>query len=317
MVGYGDVPYRGICRRFGSALSYVPLVLDEAVIHGKRSSSPADFAEEERPVALQVVSRDPSRLLAACERLMPLQPDLFDLNLGCPSRNVTGAGRGSALLREPALIGELVSALVRTVPVPVMAKIRLGWDATSRNYLEVAHILEESGAAAIAVHGRTRAEAFRGQADWQPIAEIKSAAHVPILGNGDVRTVADIAAMQAATACDAVLIGRGAIGNPWIFSGHDLDDVPFEERLVVIREHLGRMVAYHGPRLGVICFRKHVVRYLHGLPNAASVRQQLTAAPTADELLAVLESWHPAADSSAAVDDTDDNDYRMDEEWDG
>ena len=246
---------------------------------------------------MQMVSREPERLLRACELLLPLRPDIWDLNLGCPSRHVTSAGRGSALLREPERVGELIQTLVTHFDQPVTAKIRLGWGHDSRNYLEIIQVLEQAGVAAIAVHGRTRLEGFGGQADWAAIAECVRAASVPVWGNGDVRTVADIAALRAATDCAGILIGRGAVGNPWIFAGRDIDDVPYPERVALIHQHLDAMVAYHGLHRGITRFRKHVVRYVVSLPSASKVRRHLTTAETPEQIYALLGDWHPDAPS--------------------
>ena len=291
MAGYGDLPFRSLCREQGSAVSYVPLILAEAVTRqSARNRVLMEFDEAERPVAVQLLSNEVDRLTAAARGVMELGPDLIDLNLGCPARRVVSGGRGAALLRDPALIGHLMAALVAAVPVPVTAKIRLGWDEGHRNYLEVAHVLEDAGAAAIAVHGRTRAQAFGGQADWDAIAEIRTAVGVPVIANGDVRNVADIDAIKEHTGCPAVMIGRAAVGNPWIFARRDIDDVTFDERLAMIRRHLPWMVEIYGEHVAVLSFRKHVVKYVHGLPGATSLRPQLIAAQTVDEVLAVLEA---------------------------
>lgn len=294
MAGYSDVPFRSICREMGSAMSYVPCVLDDAVIQSTtKDTERLDFRPEERPVAIQMLGKQENRLVQACLQLMAREPDIIDLNLGCPARRVASRGRGAALLRDPVKIGRLVSRLVQVLPVPVTAKIRLGWDDLSRNYVEIARILEGNGVAAIAVHGRTRAQGYDGKADWQAIKEIKRVVSVPVLANGDVRTVTDIADIKAATGCDAVLIGRGAIGNPWIFGRRDLVDVPFRERLVMVRRHLETMVRYYGEGTGLLRFRKHVVRYLRHIEGASTLRRHLVTAETPEDLLLMLESWHP------------------------
>lgn len=291
MAGYGDLPFRSLCREQGSAVSYVPLILADAVT--RRADHNRDlmqFDEAERPVAVQLLGSREEKLTAAARAVMALGPDLIDLNLGCPARRVVSGGRGAALLREPALIGRLAAALVAAVPVPVTAKIRLGWDHDSRNQVEVARILEDAGVAAIAVHGRTRAQGFGGQADWDAIAEVRQAVSVPVIANGDVRTVADIAAIEEHTGCPAVMIGRAAVGNPWIFGRREIDTVPFEERLAMIRRHLPWMAVLYGEHIAVLSFRKHVVKYVQGLEGAAGLRPLLIAAQTVDEVLAVLET---------------------------
>jgi len=292
MTGYGDLPFRVICREMGSAMSYVPCILDEAVIYGsKLTAGLTAFSPLERPIAMQLLSKEENTLVEASRRIMALEPDLIDLNLGCPARHVSWRGRGAALLREPARIGTLASQLVRAVPVPVTAKMRLGWDDETRNYREVAHILEDSGVAAIAVHGRTKAQGFGGQADWRAIAEVKRKVRVPVLANGDVRTVEDIAAIREATGCDGVLIGRAAIGNPWNFQRRDVGSVPYLERLDLMRRHLAAMTAHYGEHIGLVLFRKHAVRYLHELEGAKALRHRLVTIETPAELLRLLESW--------------------------
>jgi tRNA-dihydrouridine synthase B len=296
MAGYSDLPFRCLCRSMGSAFSYTSCVLDDAVLQwSPRTQTLADFAPAERPIAIQMLGKDEERLLEACRRIMETGPDIIDLNLGCPARHVSWRGRGAALLREPTRIARLMSRLARELPVPVTAKIRLGWDEQSRNYLEVAHILEESGAAAIAVHGRTKEQGYAGRADWLAIAEVKASVRIPVLANGDVRTVADIAAIKAATACDGVLIGRGAVGNPWIFAARDIASVSWPERQAVMRQHLAAMVDYYGERVGVILFRKHVVRYILEMGDATTLRPLLVAGETAEAVLAVLAQWSPGS----------------------
>lgn len=290
MAGYSDVPFRSLCRAFGSALSYTPLLPDDAVVHAPRlAARNAAFSEDERPLAMQLLAKEEPRLLAAAHKLMAQRPDIIDLNAGCPVRKVAGKGRGAALLLEPERLGRLTAALVRELPVPVTAKIRLGWDDASRNYVEVARILEGSGVAAIAVHGRTREQGFSGCADWGAIAEVGAAVDIPVLANGDVRTVADIDAIKAATGCPAVMIGRGAVGNPWIFQRRDVESVPPEERAAVMRRHLSAMVAFYGELLGVTLFRKHAVRYVQALDEAAALRRRLVTHETEAEMLTAID----------------------------
>jgi tRNA-dihydrouridine synthase B len=300
MSGYSDVPYRVICREYGSAISYTSCILDDAVLAGSpRSEMLIDLRAEERPVAIQMLGKDAASLLRACQRVMALEPDWIDVNLGCPARRVSSGGRGAALMCEPQRIGEIISLLTRTLPVPVTAKIRLGWDDESRNYLEIAHILEDSGIAAIAVHGRTKTQAYSGRADWEAIAEVKRAVRVPVLANGDVRSVADIAAIRHVTACDGVLIGRGAIGNPWIFQRRDLADVQIAERVAMIERHLRAMAEYYGERIGVLLFRKHLVRYVQSTEGATDVRPRLVECETAEAIVDVLAAWQAERHQSA------------------
>jgi nifR3 family TIM-barrel protein len=296
MAGYSDVPFRGLCRAMGSAISYTGCIPDDAVMaKGRRNRTLTDFREEERPVAVQLLARDERRLVRAALDLAPLRPDFVDLNLGCPARQVVSGGRGSALLCDPPLIGRLVSALVSALEVPVTAKIRLGWTEATRNHVEVARLLQESGVAAIAVHGRTRSQHYSGVADWEAIAEVKSTVKVPVFANGDVRTVDDIDAIRRITGCEAVMIGRGAVGNPWIFQRRTIEALSLAERLPVIERHLRAMVDYYGERLGVVIFRKHVVRYIQYLDGASGLRPSLIAAEEAEQVLDILRFWTPSA----------------------
>ena len=293
MAGYSDVPFRLICREMGSAVSYTPCVQEGAMLRwrSRRREERIDFREEERPVAMQLLGKDEHELVQAALRAQELRPDIIDLNFGCPARRVSWHGRGAALLREPMLIGHLVSRVVHAVSVPVTAKIRLGWDESSRNYCEVAHILEDSGVSAITVHGRTKEQGYSGQADWNSIAEVRANIKVPVIANGDVRTVADIAAIKRVTGCNIVMIGRGAVGHPWIFARRDVGDVGYAERQAMIRRHLQAMIAYYGQRVALLVFRKHIVHYIRTMDDAASRRNALVACRTADELFALLESW--------------------------
>ncbi|MHB1296069.1 MAG: tRNA dihydrouridine synthase DusB [Anaerolineae bacterium] len=289
MAGYTELPFRAICRELGSAMSYTPCVLDDGVLqHTRRSVAIFQFVPEERPVAIQILGKYPDRVVAACEKLMAWQPDIIDLNVGCPARRVSWRGRGASLLREPDTIGAIVQRMVQALPIPITAKMRLGWDDDSRNYLEVARVLEQGGVQAIAVHGRTKVQGYSGQANWEAIAEIKQAVSVPVLANGDVRTRADIETIKAVTGCDAVLIGRGAVANPWILQRRDLAEVPVEERLAMAERHLGAMQRYYGDRVGLLLFRKFAVRYVQELDDATTLRTLLCNTEERDEVLALL-----------------------------
>lgn len=278
MEGYSDLPFRSLCRSLGSALSYTEFINALDILQGNtHKASKLAFLPEERPVVFQLFDSEPERLLEAALRLRPLQPDVLDINLGCAARTVSGRGAGAGLLRAPQKIARIFQLLTRSFDLPVTAKIRLGWDESSRNYLEVARIIAENGGALIAVHGRTRQQGYSGQADWAAIAEIKQAVHIPVLANGDVRTVADIARVKAQTGCDGVMIGRGAIGNPWIFSRRELHEVPSQEVATVMLRHLERMLAFYGPELGLLRFRKHANGYLRRFqPDPEQRRRLLT-----------------------------------------
>jgi len=293
MAGFSDKPFRAICRELGSAMSYTEFVSADGLSHDNhRSWKYFEFAEQERPIACQVFDHDIDRLVVQCQRVVErVQPSTIDINMGCSVPKISQRGAGAGLLRTPDKIAELFNRLSKSLPVPVTGKIRLGWDDQSRNYLEVAHILEDNGASAIAVHGRTKVQAYHGEADWRPIAEIKAAVKIPVIGNGDVRSVDDIDRIKAQTGCDAVMIGRAAIGNPWIFQRKNFADVTFTERAALIREHLTAMVEYYGPYIGIVLFRKHVVKYIKGVPYATDIRVDLLTCTTADEFIDLFSQW--------------------------
>jgi tRNA-dihydrouridine synthase B len=280
MDGYTDWPMRLICRELGSAMSYTEFVnVDEvAFAHKERNSvrQKLEFQEEERPVAFQIYGSDEERLVSIAQRLEILGPDIIDINLGCSIRKIAERGAGAGMLKDPAAIGRLFARLTDVLELPVTAKIRLGWDGKTRNYLEVARALEDGGCRLIAVHARTRDQAMGGAADWDAIAEIKNAVRIPVLGNGNVRTVADIEAMRKQTGCDGVMIGRGAIGHPWIFSRIDKDVVPLEDRVAMASRHLRLMVGVYGEKQGCLIFRKHAVRYVHHLISVGKLRSRLS-----------------------------------------
>lgn len=280
MDGVSDVPFRTLCRRFGSSMSYTGFVNAIPLIQGDEQSwRELDFLPEERPVVFQIFDQSEENLLEAALRIQELQPDAIDINMGCSSRRVSSRGAGAGLLREPDKIGRIIRRLSGALDVPVTAKIRIGWDQTSLNYLEVAHAVEDNGGALIAVHARTRNQGYLGEADWDTIAEIKSAVTIPVIGNGDVQTPQDIERLKISTGCDGVMIGRGAIGNPWIFQRVPSGTLPLDDRIQIMQGHLDHMISYYGEGLGIIRFRKHLKRYLEPLSiTKANLRPMLTCA---------------------------------------
>ncbi len=291
MMGYCDAPFRSLCRELGSALSIVPCVLDQGLLHpSRRTRRLLAFRENERPVAIQLMGRDPQELVQAAQYVVTLGPDLIDVNMGCPARKAVLRGRGVALMREPGRVADIMTALSRAVPVPVTAKIRLGWDDESRNYLEIAHILQESGAAAIAVHGRTKDQAYSGDADWDAIAQVAAHVSVPVMASGDVRAPEDVERVKAMTGCQGVMIGRGAVGNPWLFARRDISSVSLPERSAMMRRHVLAMAEHYGPERGRILFRKHAVQYVRHMLYAASWRRALGSAESMTSLLLLIDA---------------------------
>ena len=292
MAGFSDLPFRMICRECGSAMSYTEFASVEGILwDSKRTRLILAYREVERPVTFQIFGVDEEALVKSAQIVEAWGPDIIDINLGCSTPKISGRGAGAGLLRDPAKIGRIFSRLSHTLRVPVTAKIRLGWDDRSRNHVEVAHILEDNGAALIAVHGRTRQQNYSHPADWDAIAEVKQAVRVPVIGNGDVRCVADIERMKRQTGCDGVMIGQGAMGHPWIFQRRDFDDVPFAEKAAMVRRHLAAMVELYGEEKGVVLFRKHAVRYVRGVRDSAQVRRQLLTRDTAAEVSQALDAF--------------------------
>ncbi len=291
MAGFSDLPYRLVCRERGSAMSYTEFVSAIALLQGKNEKSlrMLSYAECERPVVFQIFDSEEDRLVEAARLIEQLGPDIIDINMGCSVQNVSGRGAGAGLLRDPVKIGRIFSKLVKAVKTPVTGKIRLGWDDKNLNYLVVARALEENGASLVAVHGRTKAQAYKGEANWDAIAEIVRSVRIPVVGNGDVRSAEDIDRIRRHTGCAAVMVGRGAIGHPWIFQRRDRHEIRFAEKAEVIRRHFELMLEHYGERLALILVRKHIARYLKGCPGIHDLQQQLVRVEAIDTFHSLLE----------------------------
>ncbi len=291
MAGFSDQPFRSLCRELGSAMSYTEFInAIDVVQRSPKYAQKLAFLPAERPVVFQIFDNDPDRMLEAALNLQELGPDVIDINMGCSVRRVSGRGAGAGLLKTPLKIARIMRRLSQALEVPVTAKIRLGWDDSCRNYSLVARIIEESGGALIAVHGRTRAQGYRGRADWDAIAQVKDVVSIPVIGNGDVRSVADIEGLKRHTRCDAVMIGRGAVGNPWIFSYRDRAEVPLDQVRETMLDHLGRMLSFYGDERGLVLFRKHLSRYLSPYPLTKEVRQRLLTAERREDFISLLDA---------------------------
>ncbi len=292
MAGYSDMPYRLICREFGSAMSYTEFVSADGLLHAnQRTQEMLRFAAAERPMVFQIFGNSADVLVDAARRIEPLGPDIIDINMGCSARKIAQRGSGAALLKNPPEIARIFAQLSRVLSIPVTGKIRLGWDSTSLNYLEVAKIMEDNGAALIAVHGRTKAQAYSGLANWDAIAAVKQTVRIPVIGNGDVRVAADIDRIKQHTGCDGVMIARAAIGNPWIFARKDIEQVTLAEKIKLIYRHLDLMLDFYGKERGLILFRKHVVKYVRGLSHISRVRQQLMACTQPEQFVALIGDY--------------------------
>ncbi len=289
MDGVSDWPFRSLCRRLGSAMSYTEFVRAEDVLQGRASVfKKLTYEETERPVAFQIYGDDPDEIVEAALRIQDLGPDTIDLNMGCPAKSVANRGAGVGMMRTPLKIAKTFRKLTAALDIPVTGKMRLGWN-DCKTYKMVARMVEENGGALIALHGRTKEQGYGGVANWDAIAEVKAAVKIPVIGNGDVRSLADIKRMQAYTGCDAVMIGRGAMANPWIFSGRDREQVPPEEVRAFMREHLKRNIEFYGEEDGQRLFRKYVAQYLMMKRLTREERRNILSKKPPAEFLAVLD----------------------------
>ncbi len=289
MDGFSDWPFRSLCRELGSAMSYTEFIKAEDIFNPpKQVADKLHYEEDERPVVIQIYGDDPEVMLAAAERAQELGADIVDINMGCPSKTIANRGAGAGLMRTPLKVARIFKLLSASLEIPLTGKIRLGWDDDTRNYPLIARIVEENGGALIALHGRTKAQGYGGKANWEAIAEVKDAVNIPVIGNGDVKTVADIGSMKEYTGCDAVMIGRAAIGNPWIFSRLDRGQVSFEQVREMMLEHLERNLAFYGEQIGLVLFRKHAARYLSPYPLSKETRKKLLTSKQPEEFLTLL-----------------------------
>jgi tRNA-dihydrouridine synthase B len=290
MDGYTSQPFRLLSRHLGSSASYSEFIgaMDIVQNHPSMNEKLA-FSPLERPFAYQLFDNDPERIFKAALILRQRDPDFFDINIGCSARHVSSRGAGAGLLKEPEKITEILELLVKNLDIPITAKIRLGWDDQSLNYLEVSRRIEQAGCSAIAVHARTRQQKYGGIADWSAIREIRKSVSIPVIGNGDIRTFSDINRMCSETGCDAVMIGRTALSNPWIFSGLDRENVPKFIILQTVKDLLQLMQSFYGDQRGVIYSRKFIAKYIAPYDVEKEIRQNLLTATYSEEVLSILE----------------------------
>lgn len=241
--------------------------------------------EEEHPMVFQIFSNSAETLLAAAKMIAELEPDIIDINMGCSTRKVSGRGAGVGMMKNPAEVAKTFELLTKQLPMPITGKIRLGWDG-AENYLEIGRIMQESGASLVAIHPRTKEQKYSGRSNWDAIGELKQALSIPVIGNGDINTPEDIDAMLTHTGCDAVMVGRAAIGNPWLIGRKRREDLSTEALIEMVRLHAAEMVSYNGER-GLILFRKFLKRYLKGVISA-EMMQSLLKTTTLDDFNQLL-----------------------------
>lgn len=294
MAGVADRAFRELCVSFGAAYVVGEMVSAKGITYNSdKSRELLEVSKDERPAAVQLFGYEPDVMAQAAKVAMEYSPDIIDINMGCPAPKIACNGSGSALMKDPELCGKIVEAVKKSVPIPVTVKIRKGWDKNSVNAVEVAKICESAGADAITVHGRTREQQYMPSADWNIIAEVKRAVNIPVIGNGDVTSAELAAKMIEQTNCDLVMIGRGALGNPWIFSEierlirHDRPSLPVSnaEKISVLLRHVMKIIEYKGEYGGMREARKHVAWYFKGFPKAAAMRKEAGELNTFDDLV--------------------------------
>ena len=300
MAGVTDLPFRILCKEMGCGLVYSEMVSAKGILYdNKNTTELLEIDPKERPVAVQLFGSDPEILGAMAKKIEPYPIDIIDVNMGCPAPKIVKNGEGSCLMKTPELVGRIVKSLVESQSKPVTIKFRKGFDDDHINAVEIAKIAEANGASAVAVHGRTREQYYSGKADWDIIKQVKEAVNIPVIGNGDVFTPQDAKNLLEHTGCDAIMVGRGAQGNPWIFkrilhylkTGELLPEPTAVERVEKALRHAEMLIDYKGEYIGVREMRKHMAWYMKGMPGAAELRGKLNYAENMAELESLLRGY--------------------------
>ena len=302
MEDVSDPPFRAVCKKHGADLMYTEFISSEGLIRdAMKSRQKLDIFEEERPVGIQIFGGDEEAMAISAGIVDAVNPDLLDINFGCPVKKVVCKGAGAAVLKDIDLMIRLTNAVIKSCNVPVTVKTRLGWDFDSINIIEVAERVQDIGVQALSIHGRTRSQLYKGEADWSWIAKVKDHPRIkiPIFGNGDVDSPQKALEYKNKYGVDGIMIGRAAIGYPWFFrevkhyfaTGEILPPPTIEERIDVIRQHLRASVAWKGPRIGIFEMRRHYANYLKGIINIKPLRSKLVMLNTMEEIEETLEEF--------------------------
>ena len=298
MAGVTDLPFRLLCHEQGAGLLSMEMVSAKAIsFHNKNTESLMEIDKREHPIALQLFGSDPNLISEVAKSIEERPFDILDINMGCPVPKVVNNGEGSALMKNPKLAGEIISAMVKKLKKPVTVKFRKGFNDESVNAVEFAKMAEQSGAAAVAVHGRTREQFYSGKADWDIIRQVKEAVSIPVIGNGDILTADDVIRMQDETNCDGFMIARGAEGNPWIFkqilhyfaTGEKLEKPSFAEVTDMILRHAQMQIGFKGEYTGIREMRKHAAWYTAGYKNSSRLRAKICEVENYEQLQALFE----------------------------
>ena len=302
MAGVCNSAFRKIIKEMGCGLIYAEMVSDKAMVYNSKKTHNMLYLDDiERPIAQQIFGSDVETFVEAAKMVYEImKPDIIDINMGCPVPKVAvKAQAGSALLKNPEKIKEIVEAVVKAVPVPVTVKIRSGWDSKSINAVEVAKIIESAGASAITIHGRTRSQGYSGYADLEIIKKVKEAVSIPVIGNGDIVDIESAKRMLEYTKCDAIMIGRGVLGNPWLIkelvtyleTGEIIAKPTYEERINMCFHHLNYLMDLKDEKVSILEMRGHIAWYIKGLPNSTSVKNECFKAKTKEELEKILNNY--------------------------